>query len=221
MADIRRKARPIPVILVSVIIWGSSAVGLPAEAPAEEGEGTAVEDVWAGVRVSDAYSYLECPRCYYKNDLRAARCARCGLEFPQPSPDVTDPSMVFVPGKGYYREGTLLEPAASRKGLWITGLVVAGCGLVTMEVATLLAADEELFGDGDTTNEAIAFIAGSAITVTGAVLIIVGLTNKTPPIYAFRSAEHTDPAGRGAFARRSRDDDARLVFAFEMPVWGF
>ena len=194
-------------------------MGMPADTPVAEDEGVAAPDPWAGVRVSDAYDYIKCPQCGKENDLRATRCSRCKYEFPQPSADVTDPAMVFVPGKGYYREGTLLEPAESRKDLWIPGLVFAGVGLVTMDVAVVLAEDD-VFGGGDTEAEAIAFVAGGVITIIGGVLVIVGLTSKTQPVYAFRAAEPRVLDSHGAFARRSREDGAGLVLTVELPVWG-
>jgi hypothetical protein len=194
---------------------------MPADTPVAEGEGVATPDPWAGARLSNAYDYIKCPQCGEKNDLRAVRCSRCRYEFPQPSADVTDPAMVFVPGKGYYREGTLLEPAESRKDLWIPGLVFTGVGLVTMEVAIVLAAEEEVFGGEDTKAEAITFVAGGVITIFGAVLIIVGVTSKTQPVYAFRAVEPTGMYARGTLARRSREDCAGFGFKAEMPVWGF
>jgi hypothetical protein len=87
--------------------------------------GAAAEDRWAGVRISGAYNYAKCTRCGKKNQIRAESCSRCGNEFPQPSAEMTDPNVVFVPGRGYYREGTLLEPGKSQKGYWITGLFLS------------------------------------------------------------------------------------------------
>jgi DNA-directed RNA polymerase subunit RPC12/RpoP len=71
----------------------------------------AAKDPWVGVRISDAYDYAKCPQCGKKNDIHAVACSRCGNELPQPSAEVTEPAWGFVPGKGYFREGTVVEPA--------------------------------------------------------------------------------------------------------------
>lgn|GEM_PF-3167510 len=158
------------------------------------------EDIWEGVRISGAYEKLKCPRCGTFNDLRAAECRKCGYPFPQPSPGVTDPNMVFVPGRGYHRAGELIEPAESRKSLWLPGFVTMGVGLTTMYVSVSWAAAESadgvFGGDADTEGAETAFFIGSGLTVVGGVLVLVGFTNKAEAVYAF-----AQPARRTAVAR--------------------
>ncbi len=159
--------------------------------------GEKTEDVWEDVTISGAYKKLKCPQCGKSNDLRAAECIRCGYRFPQPSPDVTDPNLVFVPGRGYYREGTLLEPARSRKGLWISGVVIAALGLPMMSAAaSVLVAEENDYQEVDVEAARTVLWIGSGMTVVGVVLTIIGFTNKTKVVYAF-----AQPAGRAPVAR--------------------
>jgi hypothetical protein len=137
------------------VLWVSFAWGLPAEAEAGEGDAeAAAEDPWAGVRISDAYDYAKCTRCGEKNEICAERCSRCGCEVPQPSSEMTDPDVVFVPGKGYYREGTLLEPGKSQKGYWITGLVLSACLLFVVGIPLLI------YGLATRTEAVYAFASG-------------------------------------------------------------
>lgn len=157
------------------------------------------EDVWEGVRISGAYETLKCPQCGASNDLRATKCKRCGYPFPQPSPDVTDPSQVFVPGKGYYREGALLEPGRSRAILWVPGMVIGVIGLSTMSLAlALLAAEESGSSDVDTEGAKTAAWVGLGITAVGAALTIIGFTNKTEAVYAYAQPSGSAPVARAA-----------------------
>ncbi|MEE8640229.1 MAG: hypothetical protein V3T41_07445 [bacterium] len=172
------------------------------------------EDLWKGVRISRAYKKLKCPQCGKSNDLRAAECRRCGYRFPQPSPDVTDPSQVFVPGKGYYREGALLEPAQSRAILWVPGVALGVVGLSTMSAALSVLAGEET-GSSEVDTEAARTVLwiGSGMTVVGVVLTVIGFTSKTKAVYAF-----AQPAGRAPVARVAVDSAPRraegLTFKF-------
>jgi predicted RNA-binding Zn-ribbon protein involved in translation (DUF1610 family) len=164
-------------------------------------------DVWENVRISNAYGKLKCPNCGATNDLRAARCRRCGYLFPQPSPDVTDPSQVFVPGKGYYREGTLLEPGRSRALLWVPGLVLGVVGLSTMSVAAgALTAEDN--GDVDTEGARTALWVGSGMTAGGLALTIIGVTYQTEAVYAYAR-----PAGRPAVTRAGGSGDVTFKFS--------
>jgi hypothetical protein len=169
--------------------------------------GEKTEDVWEGVRISGAYETLECPQCGTYNDLRAAACIKCGYRFPQPSPGVTDPSQVFVPGRGYYREGTLLEPARSRAILWVPGVVVMGIGLSTTSLALALVAAAEDDGT-DPVSEGVKATAwvGLGITAVGAVLTIIGVTNKTEAVYAYAR-----PSGRAPVARAAGGSSRALA----------
>ena len=165
--------------------------------PGEEKTG----DVWEDVRISGAYEKLKCPQCGASNDLQAAACKRCGHRFPQPSPGVTDPSQVFVPGQGYYREGALLEPAQTRAILWVPGVVLGVVGLSTMSVAAgALVGEDNGNTDVDTEGARTALWIGTGMTVTGLVLTIIGLTSKTEAVYAY-----AQPAGRPPVARAAGD----------------
>lgn len=208
MANFGRNAPPIAMVLASLILWGSLAWGLPAEGPPTESEGeaeAAPEDLWAGVRISDAYDELRCPYCWEYNELTAARCRSCGHEFPQPSAEVTDPDMVFVPGKGYYREGTVLEPGKSRKGYWIAGSVLIGLGVIVNTIAFAGPLD------GESAGTPIAVLSGFAAIGVGAGLIIYGLVARTKPVYAFEGGERYGPYGGVAYALRSPDADGAAL----------
>jgi hypothetical protein len=195
----KRSVSPISTVLAATIMWVSFAWGLPADVPATEGEAeVAAGDPWAGVRISDAYDDLRCPYCWGYNELTAARCRSCGHEFPQPSADVTDPDMVFVPGKGYYREGTLLEPGKSRKGFWITGLVLTASGLTVGALAGYYGGD---------IGGAIAALPCLAAIAIGVPLLIYGLATRTDPVYAFAGGEHYGPYEQPTFTRRPADSD--------------
>ncbi len=194
------KKPQVPALLTSLIFWGSFTWGLPVNdadaatptdgpngaSPAEEAAAAAPEegepdlafkDLWGGVRISDAYDYAKCPYCWKKNELRAVTCVRCGYEFPQPSAAFAYPPWVFVPGKGYYREGTLLEPAKIRRPLLITGLALIGGG------AVLAAFSGSITTDGYPLGILIFGIPGLCTAGAGAVLVIVA-THKKPAVYA-------------------------------------
>lgn len=161
--------------------------------------GEKTEDVWEGVRISGAYEKLKCPQCGTYNDLRAAACIKCGYRFPQPNPGVTDPSQVFVPGRGYYREGTLLEPAQNRKSLWIPGVVIGTIGLSAMSAAaSVLAAEEEDRTETDTETARTVLWIGTGMTAVGVVLTIIGFTHKTEAVYAYARPSGSAPVARGA-----------------------
>ncbi len=207
----------IPVVLASLFLWFSFAWALPAEAATAEGEAeVGDEDPWAGVRISDAYDYAKCTRCGQKNEIRAERCSRCGCELPQPSAEMADPDVVFVPGRGYYREGTLLEPGKSRKGFWMPGVVISVFGLLL--TAAALGIEEEPYD----TNYAKALwvIAGAGITFVGGVFVVVGFTTGPKPVYAFADGERLDAYERPAFTLRSPDSDGGAI-KVEVTALGF
>jgi predicted RNA-binding Zn-ribbon protein involved in translation (DUF1610 family) len=211
-------APQVSVVLASLVLWFSIAWGLPAEPTAEGGAEAHAEyrwGRWAGVKISDAYRCAKCPKCGKENELRAASCSRCGYEFPQPSAEFTYPPWVFVPGKGYYREGTLLEPAKSRKGLWITGLVIMGSGFLTLGVAADATEGSESPG-----GYIVAYITAPIAIGVGAVLLIVGLSSQTGPVYAFKTAELFGPYGRPAFALRSAVSEG-AAFKVEVTALSF
>jgi hypothetical protein len=171
----------------------------------------APKDPWGRVRLSAAYDYAKCTRCGKKNQIRAESCSRCRNDFPQPSAEMTDPEMVFVPGKGYYREGTVVEPGKTRKGYWTTGLVLtAGGGL-------LMLGSAQVFTSYGTAGIGM-LVPGIAATATGIVLIVKGRPRRT--VYAFASGERYDPYERPAFTRRSLDSDG-VAFKVEVTVLGF
>ena len=193
MAGIRRKLRPVPLVVASLIIWGSSAWGMPADEPARGGEGAAApEDPWAGVRISGAYDYAKCPRCGKKNEIRAETCSRCGYGLPQPSAEVTDPYLVFVPGRGYYNEGEIIEPGRTRTWVWVTGLVIAEIGAIAVYVGSDVLMREGAGGRDEEAAVAV-LITGGALLIGGLVMAVVGFTHKTKPVYAFRTGELYEP----------------------------
>ena len=200
MVNFGRNAPPIAVVLASLVLWGSFAWGMPADAPAAEGEAeVAREDPWAGVRISDAYDYAKCPNCGKKNEVQAESCARCGYELPQPAAEMEDPGWVFVPGKGYYRDGTILESAKTIRGLWISGLVFSVLGISTISVALIWTSETGGVGP--------AFYAGVGATAVGAALVVAGVAGGTKPVYAFANGEHYEPYDRATYARRSPDSE--------------
>ena len=212
MANFENNAPPIAVVLASLVLWVSFAWGVPADTLAAEGEAeVAPKDPWAGVRISDAYDDLRCPYCWGYNELTAARCPSCGHEFPQPSGEVTGPDMVFVPGKGYYREGTVLEPGKSRKGYWVTGLVLTASGLTVGALAGFY---------GGYIGGAIAALPCLAAIAVGVPLLIYGLATRAEAVYAFESGERFDPYERPAFALRSPDPDGAAL-KIEVTVLSF
>jgi predicted RNA-binding Zn-ribbon protein involved in translation (DUF1610 family) len=197
MAKLNKTSPQVPVVLISLVFWASFAWGLPAEAAGSESEAkAAVEDPWAGVRVSDAYDYAKCPQCGKKNELRAQRCSRCDYEFPQPSAEMSDPAWVFVPGRGYHREGTLLEPGKNRKGMLIAGIVLMSSGVIALPV--MVAVTAQSTGEiGYPTVPAIGAINALGL---GAVLLVVSLSTRKKPVYAFADGQHFQLNKRPAFA---------------------
>ncbi len=184
MSGLARAAPQVPVVLASLVFWFSFAWGLPAEAAANEHEGDVLpEDPWAGVRISDAYDKLRCPNCWKYNELTAARCRSCGYEFPQPSGEYTYPPWVFVPGKGYYEEGTLLEPAETRKGVITTGYVLIGVGAAI----AIAGAGFTHFVEEGLFKGFWAYwggIGGACVAAAGGVFLVFGYGTRKDPIYA-------------------------------------
>jgi ribosomal protein L37E len=206
MLNFKRSAPQIPVVLASLLLWVSFAWGLPAEAPAAEGEAdVAPKDPWAGVRISDAYDYAKCLQCGKKNEVRAESCSRCGYELPQPSSEMTDPAWVLVPGRGYHREGTLLEPAKTRKSLLIPGAVLTNFGVLLLVIHF--------------TTPQINLL-GLVMTACGVGLIIYGVVARTEPVYAFPTGERYEPFEEGGYAGRSPDSDG-VALKVELTVLGF
>ncbi|MEE9458033.1 MAG: hypothetical protein V3W11_12880 [bacterium] len=212
MVNLVRNVSPMALVLVFLILCVSFAWGIPAGAPAAEGEAdVAPKDPWAGVKISDAYDDLRCPYCWGYNELTAARCPSCGYEFRLPSGEYTYPPWVFVPGKGYYREGTLLEPGKSRKGYWITGLVLTASGLTVGALAGYYGGD---------IGGAIAALPCLAAIAVGVPLLIYGLATRTEAVYAFESGERYEPYERPAFALRSPGSDGGGL-KIEVTLLGF
>ncbi len=220
MLNFKKGAPQTPFVLASLLLWTSFAWGLPAEAAAEGESETsppaeaAAEDRWAGVKISDAYDYAKCPRCGHKNEVRRPACYRCGYPLPQPSGEYTYPPWVFVPGKGYYREGTVVEPRKSRRnGLWTAGLALTGAG-ITMLIG---GATSEYSGEGIPAM-VITIPLGVGMTVFGIWLFKFGF-KKTETIYAFKTGTLNDPYAV-AYERRSPDSDG-VALEVELTVLGF
>jgi DNA-directed RNA polymerase subunit RPC12/RpoP len=208
----KRSVPPISVVLAAIIMWVSFAWGLPADALATEGEAdVAAEDPWAGVRISDAYDDLRCPYCWGYNELTAARCPSCGHEFLLPSGEYTYPPWVFVPGKGYYREGTLLEAGRTGKGLKNAGLVLIPVGFIVFVTYP---------NTGSLLGAYAAFYGGLGAMAVGGVLLVIGLGSQKEPVYAFASGERYEPYERPAFTRRPVDTDG-AGFKIEVTLVGF
>jgi hypothetical protein len=226
MVNFARSTRQIPVVLASLVLWFSFAWGLPAEPAAAEAEAeAAVEDPWAGVRISDAYDYAKCPRCGKKNEIRAESCSRCGYGLPQPSLEITDPDMVFVPGKGYYREGELLEPGINKQGTYATGVLLIGAGLIMFIAASVrpnwvevnpIMGDTIVIPPWKWVVYTVACVAGGI----GTVLVIKSLPITKEPVYAFESSEPFGPYKNPAYALRSPDSGG-LAFEVEVTLLGF
>jgi hypothetical protein len=215
MVNFPRRTPQLVVVLAFLVLWVSFAWGLPADAPAAKSEAAAAaEDPWAGVKISYAYDYAKCPRCPHKNEIRRPACYRCGYSLPQPSGEYTYPPWVFVPGKGYYREGTVVEPGKDGKGLWITGLVITGIGLPVMIGGLVI-----FTAGGDPVGIPL-FIAASGATAVGSLLTIKGFRTRTKPVYAFASGERFEPYERPAFALRSPGSDG-VALKVEVTVLGF
>ena len=137
MVTFTKSTPQVSVVLAFLVLWVTFTWALPGDTPASEGEGAAaLEDPWASVTISGAYDYAKCPRCGKKNGVRAESCSGCGYELPQPSAEVTDPYLVFVPGRGYYNEGEIIEPGRTRTWVWVTGLVIAETGAIAVYVGS-------------------------------------------------------------------------------------
>jgi hypothetical protein len=181
------------------------------------GANAAAKDPWVGVMISGAYDYAKCPSCGEKNEVRAETCSRCRWELPQPSGEETGPGWVFVPGRGYFREGTLLEPGKSRKGMLIGGVVSISLGVIALPVLGAVAR-----ASSDESGQVLiipGIMALGAIGL-GAVLLIVGLSTRKKPVYAFKSGELFEPYDRPAFARRAPQDDD-VALKVEVTLLGF
>jgi hypothetical protein len=208
MRTISESKTPAVVVLAAALLAANFAWGLPAEPPGNEGEAAATaEDPWAGVKISDAYDELRCTYCWEYNELTAARCPSCGHEFPLPSAEYTYPPWVFVPGRGYYKEGTLLEPGKTRKGYWIAGIVLTASSLP----AGILAG----YYGGE-----VGGAVGLAALGVGVGLIIYGLVARTEPVYAFAGGERFEPYESEAYARTSADSEG-VALKVEVTVLGF
>ena len=187
MVNFAKNTPQVPVVLASLIVWVSFAWALPGET-GEGGAEPATVDPWAGVKVSDAYDYAKCSECGYKNEVRGDICADCGYELPQPSADMADSDVVFVPGMGYYVEGTILEPPEVGRYLWIKGLV-----LTAAAVSIYIVGRQYLWP------------LWGIVGFPGIVLLIRGLTRRKEPVYAFADGEAYEPYERPAFSRRPPD----------------
>jgi hypothetical protein len=120
-----------------------------------------------------------------------------------------------VPGKGYYREGTVAEPGKSRRnGLWITGLVLTGAGIGTL----IAGATGEYSGEGIPAL-VVAIPLGVGMTVFGIWLFKFGL-RKTELVYAFKISDLHDPYERLAFTLRSAGSDG-VALKVEVTLLGF
>lgn len=220
MVNFTKSTPQIPVILAFLILWVSFAWALPGDTEASGGGAeVALEDPWAGVRISGAYDYAKCPRCGKKNEIRAKTCSRCGYELPQPSAEVTDPYLVFVPGRGYYNEGEIIEPGRTRTWVWITGLVIAEIGVIAVCVASEVLMWEGVSGRDEEAAVAV-LITGGALLIGGGIMALVGFCNKTDPIYAFHTGE-LDEGYDGVACGRRPVDPGNLEFKIEVPVLSF
>jgi hypothetical protein len=214
MANFGRNAPPIAVVLASLVLWVSFVWALPAEAPAADGDAeVAPEDPWAGVKISDAYDYAKCLNCSLENEVRAERCSGCGSEFPKPSKEFEYPPWVFVPGEGYYREGTLLEPPKTKKAFWIPGLVVTAVGV-------WWTADRfSITLENTTGKHMLEAVAGIPIMALGVTLMVFGF-KKSEPVYAFIGGEPYGFYEGAGYARRS-PDAVDIAFEVELTAFGF
>ncbi len=214
MAHFGRNASPITVVLASLLLWASFVWGLPAEAAAEGEAEVAAEDPWAGVKISDAYDYAKCPECGKKNDIRALVCSRCGHVLPQPSAEIKDPDLVFVPGKGYYREGELLEPAREQKSLITTGYVIIGVGVAAAAVTGCLEIQK-----GSSVGTAAGFFFASLIAISGVPFLVIGYATRKEAVYALNGSRY-EPYERPGLALRSPDSDGAAI-KVEVTLLGF
>ncbi len=138
---------------------------------------------------------------------------------------MTDPNIVFVPGKGYYREGTLLEPAKNRKGTFIAGLVLLGVGLTAVIFATSRPNWVEVNPFlGDTLIippwKWAAYLGGGAAAGIGTILLIRSVPIIKEPVYAFESGGRFEADARAAYALSSRDSED-VAFKLEVTALSF
>jgi len=219
MFNVGKDIPQVSVVLASLLLWASFAWGLPDESPAAGGEaGAAAEDPWAGVKLSDAYDYAKCPRCGNKNEIRRPACSRCAYPLPQPSPDVTDPDMVFVPGKGYYRKDEVVEAGGTRKDLWVPGVVFLGAGGFILTFRAVVSGEDDL--GGETSFMVGTAVAGLGLTAVGGTLLVLGLIKVKEPIYAFDGGKFYKPYERRALALRSPGSEG-IVLKFEVTALSF
>jgi hypothetical protein len=215
MVNFDKTVPQVAVALAFSLLWASFAQGLPAEARANEGEAeVTAEDPWTGVKISDAYDYAKCPKCGKKNDIRALVCSRCGHVLPQPSAEVKDPDLVFVPGKGYYHEGELLEPAREQKWLLTTGYVLIGVGVATAAGTGYIETQK-----GSSIGTATGFFAASLIALGGVPFLVIGYATRKKGVYALNGSRF-EPYERPAYALRSPDSDGAGL-KIEVTLLGF
>lgn len=133
-----------------------------------------------------------CTQCGAVNEKAAKFCGDCG----SPLGVAAGGNMVFVPGRGYYAKGTMIESGHARTGLWVSGLLL------------WLLGGPAIAGTGVAVNSAGLYVVGALVSVGGLVMFIVGLAYKTKPVYAFRAEEDRDyyTAWRDA-PERLRDDE--------------
>jgi ribosomal protein L40E len=171
------------------------------------------EDPWAGVRISGAYDYAKCLNCSLKNEVRAERCWQCGSELPKPLKEFKYPPWVFVPGEGYYREGTLLEPPKTTKALWILGLVVTAVGV-------WWTADRfSITLENTTGKHMLEVMAGIPIMALGVTLMVFGF-KKSEPVYAFIDGDCYE-LYEGVASAQTPPDAVDIACEVELTAFGF
>lgn len=174
----------------------------------------AAEGRWAGARVSDAYAYAECPNCEFRNEIKAERCKRCGTLLPQPSPEMADPSYVFVPGRGYFREGSLVEPGKTQESYWVTGVVLTAAGAAAA-IASYIA-----MGGYSSDWFYLAGLPSFAGITVGGVLCVVGFATRAGPVYASAGDGFPEARGRPASALGSPEAEG-AAFRVEVTALAF
>ncbi|MEE9458028.1 MAG: zinc ribbon domain-containing protein [bacterium] len=127
-----------------------------------------------GVAGSEKLSGIRmCTQCGAANEKAGKYCGDCGT----PLGVAGGGNMVYVPGRGYYAKGTMIESGHARTGLWVSGLLL-----------WLLVGPGIAYAGVGTTSTGL-YALGGLITIGGLVMFIVGLASKTKPIYAFRAEE--------------------------------